>query len=220
MMVPVEYIGRARALRTALVAQHAAAVAEADRLSVPLRARFALGQTPSPGAFAKVAAAWRDRIPSAGRLGLTINHARTRLTIAETRAAPTEFRFDTWGDGDHETAIVITQTTLAVSARRFEFDEVPAAAVPLHALARRFQRGWHVSDAAICADLSALAVPCVDTLDRGGDFDVPLRDGRWVGTVTEIDYRGEPVRILVVRSFKSDDMTVRTGTLVEAAAYL
>ena len=68
------------------------------------------------------------------------------------------------------------------------------------------------------ADLSALAPPPADMLVRGGDFDIPLPDGQWVGTVTEIEDRGKPVRILVVRSFIADGMTARTATLAEADA--
>jgi hypothetical protein len=49
--------------------------------------------------------------------------------------------------------------------------------------------------------------------DQGGDFAVPAADGWCVDAVTEIEDRGKPVRILVVRTFRSDDMRVR-----EAAA--
>lgn len=215
-IAPAEYIGKARAFRTAVVAQHAEAMAVMDRLVMPLMARFQYRQAPSPGAFAKAAQAWRDQVPSAGRLGLVVNAARSRLTIAETRAAPTAFRFEAWPDGDAETVIAITQTTLLASVERFRFGSAPAASVPLHALARRFQRGWDVSEVAIRADLAALAAPRPDMLAAGGDFSVPLADGCWVGTVTEIDDRGTPTRILVVRSFMAADMTARAATASEA----
>jgi hypothetical protein len=44
MMVPVEFLGRARAFRSMLVADHAAAIAMLDRLVLPLRGRFRLRQ--------------------------------------------------------------------------------------------------------------------------------------------------------------------------------
>jgi hypothetical protein len=51
----------------------------------------------------------------------------------------------------------------------------------------------------------------------GGDFTAPLADGEWVGTVTEIEHRSAPVRILVVRSFIAADMTALRTAAVEAS---
>jgi hypothetical protein len=67
----------------------------ADRLAIPLRARFTLRQHPSGGALAGVAEEWRERMPSAGRLGLMVNAARARLAIVGTRAALATFHFKT-----------------------------------------------------------------------------------------------------------------------------
>jgi hypothetical protein len=136
-IAPVEFVGKARALRTALVARHAEAVAEMDRIVLPLLARFRHRQAPSPGAFARAGRAWRDQIPGEGRLSLVVNVTRARLMLAETHAAPTAFRFDDWDEGNAETVIAITQSTLLASVERFHFGSVPVASVPLHAPARR-----------------------------------------------------------------------------------
>jgi hypothetical protein len=216
--VPVEFVGKARAFRRPLVADHPAAIAMVDRLALPFHARFRSRQPPTIGALAGLTHAWRERMPSSGRLHLVINTARARLTIVETRAAPATFRFDDWDEGDVETAIVITSLTLIVSPELFRFGNTPVASVPLHALARRFQRGWDVSDAAVRADLAALACPCPDVLASGGEFTVPLADGCWVGTVTEIEARGEPARILVVRSFIGAHMSARPDMSERASA--
>jgi hypothetical protein len=205
--VPVEFIGLARRFHTAIAAPARAAVAAAERIATPLAGRVHHRQVPSPGAFARVAATWRNQIGSVGRLDLKTHATTKRLSIEEIRAGPSEFRFLSWPEGDAETALVIAKTTLLASFERFRFDQVPVATLPLHALARRYQRGWDNSDAAICADLRALAAPHPDTLAAGEDFNVAVADGVWVGNVTRIQYCGEPLLILAVRSFVSAGMT-------------
>jgi hypothetical protein len=109
-------------------------------------------------------------------------------------------------------------TTLILSPEALRFDHALIASVPLHALARRLQRGWDVSDAEVRADLAALACTRPDVLAAGRKFNVPLATGCWVGSVAEIEDRGEPVRILVVRSFIRAHMSARPAMLVAAAA--
>jgi hypothetical protein len=70
----------------------------------------------------------------------------------------------------------------------------------------------------IRGDLAALACPRPDVLAAGREFTVPLADGCWVGTVAEIEDRGEGVRILVVRSFIGADMEARSAALAQVAA--
>jgi hypothetical protein len=111
--------------------------------------------------------------------------------------------------GPHVTRAVGLRPPL-VSPERFRFEHALVASVPLHALARRFQRGWDLSDAAVRA---ALASPRPDVLAAGGEFTVPLPEGCWVGTVAEIEDRSEPARILVVRSYIGADMEARPAVL-------
>jgi hypothetical protein len=208
-MVPAEFIGRARALRMAVAAVHPVAIATIDRIGQSLHGQYRLRQTPSASGLARAAAAWRDQVPSAGRLDLMVKVTSKRLAISETRIGPVEFRFDAWIEGDAETAIVITRTVLEVSAGRFWFDHTPVALVSLHGLARRYQRAFDMSDAAVCADLYSLATAGGDVED--GEFAVPAGDGQWVGNVAEVEDRGEPVRILAARSFRSEDMGTRAA---------
>jgi hypothetical protein len=204
---PREFVGLARVFRSAIAAEHPHAVAAMKRITLPLGAYVRYRQVPSPGTFAKVAQAWRDQIGSIGRVDLKITATTKRLSIVETRAVPCEFRFLTWPEGATETALVIAQTTLLVSDAKIRCDQVPVAALPLHALARRYQRGWDNSDVAICADLRALAAPITGTLAAGEDFNIAVADGAWVGNVSEIQYYGEPLLIRAVRSFASADMS-------------
>jgi hypothetical protein len=219
-MVPAEFIGKARAFRMAVAAEHPRAIATIDRIGQPLRAQVRLRQTPTASGLARAAAAWRSQVPAAGRLDLVIKQAASRLAITETRVGPAEFRFDFWSEGVAETAILITRTTLAVSGGQFKFDTILLASVSLHALARRYQRAFDNSDAAVGADLFALASSLSGAVDAGDEFAVPLGDGRWVGNVTEIEDRGERVLIAVVRTFRSDDMPVRMHAVETVGAEL
>jgi hypothetical protein len=217
MMVPVEFVGKARAFRMAVAAAHPAAVAAVDRIAQPLRGQARLRQNPSASGLARTAAAWSNQVPATGRLDLAVKLTTSSLRITETRVGPVEFRFDAWDKGDVETAVVVTRTKLAVAAGRFEFDSVPLAAVSLHGLARWFQRASDVSDAAILTNLRALASYSSETLLDGGEFAEPAGDGQWVGVVTEIEDRGEAVPILVVRTFLPTEMGVRTNVAEMAA---
>src|SRR5665647_1627305 len=97
---------------------------------------------------------------------------------------------------------------MRLSASEFSFTNAPLATISLHALARRYQRGFNNSDAAISTDLHALSRPPPGLLDNFGDFYIATESGFWVGPVVEIEDRGGPARILVARTFVTEDMTV------------
>ena len=67
-MVPVEYLGKARAFRSALVADHDAAIVMAARLTQPFLTRYRLRQPPTAGALDGLAKGWRDRMPKLNTL--------------------------------------------------------------------------------------------------------------------------------------------------------
>jgi hypothetical protein len=219
MMVPAEFIGKARAFRRSVTAGHFDAFETIARIKTPFVQRHRLRQPPTTNALARAAATWRD-IPGPGRLALSIKLTKTRLAITETRAGPAEFRFDAWSEGEMETAVLITQTTMTVSAGHLHFEVAPIASVPLHALARRYQRGWTNTETAIRADLLALVVPAADVIDRGDNFAVPVTDGLWVGGVVAIEHFGEPAAIMVVRTFRDAGMRVKTAPVETVGAEL
>jgi hypothetical protein len=218
-MVPAEFIGKARAFRRSVTAGHFDAFETIARIKTPFVQRHRLRQPPTTNALARAAATWRD-IPGPGRLALSIKLTKTRLAITETRVGPAEFRYDVWSEGDMETAVLVTQTTMMVSAGHLHFEVAPIASIPLHALARRFQRGWTNTEVAIRADLLALAGPAAELIDRGAGFAVPVDDGSWVGSVVEIEHFGAPVAIMVVRTFRDTEMGVRIAPVEMAGAEL
>jgi len=209
-VVPAQFLGMARRLRMAVAAEHPAAVAGIDRIALPLRAMAKMRQLPTSGALARAASAWRA-IPSAGRLRLDLGLSRSRLSVTEIRAVPASFHFSEWTDDAFEPAIVITKTTMQVSARVFRFNSRAVASAQLHALARRYQRAFDCSDAAIRRDLCALADVPVGALPLGCNVSVPLHEGHFAGVFTQVDDAGQAVRIIAVRSFLSDGMNLRTA---------
>ncbi len=205
-MIPVEFIGRARTIHAALVADNATAIAAIDRITVPLSQRCRLGQTPSPLAFERVAKAWRQHVPDAGRLGLKIRQGRMSLSVIETRAVTAGFRFEDWGHDRTEAAMALQRITVDVAATRFTCTAATVACVPLRALARRVQHGWDNTQEAIRADLVALADHRAAHPMQMGVFGVATDAGRWVGETAEIEEGGQPVEIWAVRTFICDGM--------------
>jgi hypothetical protein len=183
-----------------------------------LRGRHYSKQTPGPSAFTRVAQAWRKQVPAAGQLSLAITHDAKRLAIVEIRAAPTDFRFNAWPEGASEPCLVVIVSALIVSAGYFKFTNALAASVSLHALARRYQRARDNSDAAIRADLAALACPVDDVSDASGEFAVQTLDGQWIGEATDTDDRGKVKCILAARTFISSEMSQGPAVLAEADA--
>jgi hypothetical protein len=76
--------------------------------------------------------------------------------------------------------------------------------IGLHAIARRYQRGWAVDDGSVLVDLGPLGYGWAARVRAGGEFRVeaPLGQGQWVAAVSRVDGRDLPV--LLVRSFIGD----------------
>lgn len=200
-LVPVEFIGKARALQKKLTADDANVMAQANRLLFGLRGRTNNHQSLGPGAYSKFAAMWRA-LPANGRIELSIAAEPKKLTIRETRAIGGRFRFTDWTDDAREWAIVLTDLALFVRPRHFECHHIHAAHVCQHALARRFERG-EPSEQSVLADLVDLAKGCPAILTEGGDFSHAAPPfGFWAGSVIDLAIGQTQVRVAGVRTFK------------------
>jgi hypothetical protein len=75
------------------------------------------------------------------------------------------------------------------------------ADVGLHALSRRFQRGWTADDRSVLIDLAPLGTGWARAIKAGPEFRIaaPLGQGSWLGTVSEVADR--PLKVLLVRTF-------------------
>jgi hypothetical protein len=88
------------------------------------------------------------------------------------------------------------------------------ASLSLHALARRYQRGFNTSDATILAELRAMALCHADIIQTLGDFAMAGDGGMWVG---EVGLR-DSMPVMAIRSFTPAGAPV-TGVAFGAVAY-
>ena len=85
--------------------------------------------------------------------------------------------------------------------------------VSLHALARRFQRGFDTTDGAILSELRELALRHTSIIKASSDFSVAFDGGCWVGEVARTETFAAPV--LAIRTFTPADASGR-GTAFAA----
>jgi hypothetical protein len=149
-------------------------------------------------------------LPSAGRLALTIERDKTGLRIEELRVAAGKIRFVAWEDGGSEVDVGIVRIELqAVSWKPAFVVGDLIASLSLHALGRRYQRGFDTSDAAILAEMRTIALCQPDIVEANGAFSIPGNGGSWVGEVGQRD----AMPMLAIRSF------VPPGASVPGVAY-
>lgn len=198
--IPREFVGKARDLRRVLSAEDAVVWKEMSRITVPF-ASVGRGTVPRPAMLERAAIAWQERVPKAGRLGLTIKRTRTTLVIDELRLVSADARFAEWDEDVREPGFSVSATRLEVAPPRFRFDPVILAGVSLHAVARWFQRSFTCTHAALLSDLRVLALAATDErLAAGGAFEVPAGDGRWSGVVMS-NMEDAAARFLAARTF-------------------
>ncbi len=191
-LVPFEHLGRARALRTRCARAWARVEPEQARLLAPMRPRPGFSPMPSHAYLRGVARAWR-RLPPLGRLRLSCTAEGGALRIVELPVVPMRIAAPGWDED--EPAIGVGLVTVEVRPPRLTELGVVLAAVGLHALARRYERGPR-DDAAVLADLVALARDVVS--GENLDLTVPTAGGgRWV-------CRRRADNSLIVRSFLAE----------------
>jgi hypothetical protein len=85
----------------------------------------------------------------------------------------------------------------------FECKRVAIAIFGIHAIARRYQRGFNKTDCAIQTDILELATNASLLLDADSQtFAIPCPSGRWVGAIEIVRPSGAPDQpLLNVRSF-------------------
>lgn len=95
-MLPREFLGMARELHSALEADDIVAYDEVGRIRATIGVMISNNQQIRPAMFERTAAAWRDRIPTTGRLRLEINLKPKSLSIRELRIVASDSRFTEW----------------------------------------------------------------------------------------------------------------------------
>jgi hypothetical protein len=215
--VPSEFVGLARAFRARIGAEDDAVGRGVLEIMKPLHARRRRSATFRPADLQDAERQFRN-LPSAGRLTLKIDRDRKGLLIEEIRAASGKMRFCEWADDAADLDIGINLISLeAVSWGRIGAFANIVCSVSLHALARRMQRGFNNTDAAILSEMKQLALLYPTIIDAMGDFSIGGDGGRWVGEVARTTTGGESVPALAIRSFTPAGALV-TGTMFGAVA--
>jgi hypothetical protein len=138
-LVPMEFIGLARRLRTRVAKAHGLWELRADKLLMPFRPRPGFMPMPRRAHLARLAKQWRA-LPRFGRLRCLVNVKDGALQIAESRLAPSRLKLP-WWDEDDEPALSLMLRTVAIVPPRFAEAEMTMVVVGLHALGRRYERG-------------------------------------------------------------------------------
>jgi hypothetical protein len=149
------------------------------------------------------------QLPSAGRLSLKVERDKHGLRIEELRVAAGRVRFCSWaGDASDPDIGVMRIELQATSWGQCYVVGDLVASISLHALGRRFQRGFRTDDESILSELKALALCHADIVETLGDFSIAGDGGTWVG---EIGLR-DAMPVMAIRSFKPAGSSV-TGTV-------
>jgi hypothetical protein len=134
-------------------------------------------------------------LPAFSRLRLVTSFERGKLQILELRASPAEIFNKDWVE--NEPAIGIALRSVVIAPPAFEEAHVGIAAVGLHALARRYQRG---TDRAVLFDLLGLATRVPQIVRTDGEYTIETQDGGgWVGS-----FDAQRDNTLVVSTYLSD----------------
>ena len=208
--VPVEFIGLARLLRDRIAAEDRPSGEGMGRLTEDVRSRIRRGNpVPRAVALSGLAHGWRHKLPPLSRLGLEIdlNARRKTIVIRESRLTSSGYRDQGWDEDATEIGLIINLIQVRVGPSDYEFRFFTLSHISLHALARRFQRGLDVGEAAILRDLKALGEATLTDGAAGDDFVVPVPGGRWVGGVQAVRNRGVgPVdTAMIARTYYSDE---------------
>ena len=207
--VPAEFVGKARAFRARIGAEDAVVGQTIQRIVAPLEARRRRKATFRAEQLIDAERAFR-RVPAAGRLTLNIERDKHGLRIEEFRAAAGDFRFCSWADGATDPDVGVVKVVLqATSWGAVGATSNIVASVSLHALARRFQRGFNISDEAILGELRGLALRHAEIIEALGEFSIACDGGSWVGEVAKAEIAGVSVAMLAVRTFTPTGAPVR-----------
>jgi hypothetical protein len=201
--VPREFIGRARQFRDRVIAADNAVRTFLMQVRARRIARRQHSPVERPDVLIDLARSWKTTMP-AGRISLKVDLKKKSLHIDELRAGESVGQLSSWGpDAEQEPGIGVIRTTFHIEGREWEFDATPLAIVSLHAIARRMQRAFNVTDDAILADLLPLAIMPDDLSNIATEDNrvrIKVQDGEWLGGV--VKFQGDKERdILVIRTF-------------------
>jgi hypothetical protein len=202
--VPHEFLGQARLFCSRIDAAAKAASAVARQIATDAHAIAQRRPTWRPEHLPGFERQWRHRMPDDGLIALEIERSKRTLTIAELRLARASYEDVRWSQSSPEDCVVLALRTFRfITPAGLEHQRIAIAGLGIHAIARRYQRGWDNTDAAIQADIAELPLHAarLDDVDSQ-TFSIPCLSGVWVGAIEVIRISSGPdQRVLNVRSF-------------------
>ena len=136
-------------------------------------------------------------MPAGARLALSVAVKRKTIELDELRVSAIDFRFLNWSTADFEPGLAIIHVRLRIAPKTgFEFESPIIACASIHALARRYQRGFDTSRAAVLGDVGALA-----SLPDGDTWELTLPGGRWIGVTAQLTHATRTAATPVARTF-------------------
>lgn len=202
--VPHEFIGQARLFCARIDA--AAKLASATVLQICADARAVVQRRPTWRAehFSGFERQWHQTIPDEGRIRLEIARSKRALTITEFRLTRSSYEDIRWSHPFPEDSVGLMLCTFQLTTpAAFECKRLAIAILGIHAIARRYQRGFDNTDRAIQTDISELTMNVCRLQDADGQsFAIQCPSGQWVGSIETVSLSGAPdQQLLNVRSF-------------------
>jgi hypothetical protein len=196
--VPVEFIGKARKLRNAIVDSYADYIAASEHLLLPFReSRSGRPPRTSQKHLIRLGQNWK-RLPGKGRLRCLPAWLDGTVSIHDLRLAPATLNLKGWAPDETEPGLMLVLRSFALRPGEQLFEERPLAILGLHAIARRFERGDR-NEHQVIADTLPLGRAFPQQLRSGEvEFEIPAPSGgRWIGAMMQ--FAGRP--ILTVRTY-------------------
>jgi hypothetical protein len=176
--LPAEFLGQAREFRSRIERSYIAASALILPLLVTMKNR---GRPPRREMICEFTLAFR-KTDGFHRLHSNIRKKPGGIMITELRAEPAHRKLEHWALA--EPCIDVVATLYDHRVRRCKVEHRLVASIGLHALCRRFQRGFNNSDAAILNDLASLVLLTDSnrSTDETLSLDFGCPSGNWVGS--------------------------------------
>jgi hypothetical protein len=158
---------------------------------------------PRPERILAISQVWQT-LPAFGLLDQTIHRDKKSLRIEEHRLVANKMVVLPGVSIVDEPGIVVVHGVLDLRPGSAGYQANVIATISLHALARRFQRGYGDDEQTVLADIGGL-VPVADDLIAAGPVPVrvpALSGGRWSGEVAMLRAPGDPDCLaLMIRTF-------------------
>jgi hypothetical protein len=202
--VPHEFVGQARLFCARIEAAAKTASASALQIVDDAHAIVQRRLTWRPEHFPYFERQWRQTIPDEGRIGLAIERSKRALIIAAFRLSRSSYEDITWSQPIPERSVALMLRTFRLTTpAAVECKRLAIATLGIHAIARRYQRGFDNTDRAIQLDISELALNFSRLLDADSQtFTLACTSGFWVGAIDTVKISGlRDQRLLNVRSF-------------------